>query len=72
MSKWVSILVTLYGIETKLLKVALKLDKDKLPTDFNEYYLEYTHIIQENLPLHCREYEIVDVEFIFEVEDKSK
>ena len=72
MSKYISLLLLLYSKDTGILRVALKLDRDKLPSDFQEAYYEYTDILQDKLPLHCQGFEIVEIDFIFEIEDRSK
>lgn len=53
-----------------LLKVAIKIDRTK-ETDWWEYPLDKDSqkILQEKLPLHCRGYEVVAYEHIFEIHE---
>ena len=71
MSNEISILITIYSAAWDCLyKAALKINSDSLPTDFSDYPMEYRKELFELLPLHIKSIgNIVDIEFIFEIED---
>lgn len=74
MSSYISFLVTvLYGDE--LIKCALKIDMRDYTDELTSYPMEPEHrkILHSLLPLHVQSCgPIVDIENIFEVEDKTK
>lgn len=75
MSKYLSYLITLYYHNNSghLLRVAIKIDKDKISPEIFEYWADDTNrkIINALLPMHCQGYDIVEIEEIFEVVDSS-
>lgn len=67
MSDYRCFLITLL-YETELIRCALKVKNGVLPSDADEYPMEYREKFHELLPLHVRECgPIVEIEEIFEV-----
>lgn len=69
MSDYICFLITLF-YEAELIRCALKVKRDTLPSDLSDYPMEYRDELHKLLPLHVRSCgPIVEIEEIFEVSD---
>lgn len=72
MSDYICFLVTVL-YDQRLLRCALKVKRDRLPFDVDNYPMEYSDQIHKMLPMHVRSCgPIVEIEDLFEVSGGSE